>query len=224
MHRICICKSPAAAPLSYGTTRILQSNECAKNDQKLWFTISGWLGVGHGKGQVCNRHPPDRLRPVSRRSRSVCVRITVAICRLCTAVARSWVSVARMARKSRLHRLFVSLKRNGAEVFQCKCCGNSFSKPNAYRHSRPDSPKHCLYLYAHDNEETLHLTEWVSPVRFTFSPIVACVALWAPSRSDSADHSHPLYSRFFRQLRNVYVGERRCIRDRRLQCRRHMLQ
>ena len=80
------------------------------------------------------------------------------------AVARVWASAAKMTRQSRLQQLFVVIRENGVDKYQCKCCGESFSKSNAYRHCRADSPKHCPYLFAHDSEEGLHVMEWVPQV------------------------------------------------------------
>jgi hypothetical protein len=81
------------------------------------------------------------------------------------AVAPSWAAAATMTRTSRLNVLFIATELNGIQTFKCKSCGGNFTKTNAYRHSRPDSPKHCPYLFSHDNEEVLQVIEWVPQVR-----------------------------------------------------------
>lgn len=92
----------------------------------------------------------------------------VVVCRVdpaaVAAVARTWASAAKMARQSRLQQMFMAVDVDGVEKYRCKLCGDSFSKSNAYRHCRAESPKHCPYLFAHDSEEGLHAMEWVPQV------------------------------------------------------------
>lgn len=83
-----------------------------------------------------------------------------------------------MIRQSRLQQLFKVVELDGVDKFQCKCCGDSFSRSNAYRHSNPDSPKHCPYMCARDNEEDIPVMEWIPKV-CGVSPVTSSLSLRA---------------------------------------------